>query len=138
MPTMESYLEIFLREAAHVARMVICISRWPVDERFLSRLTKIKNFRLVVGITGNRYPVEKVPVRKHMETLSLARDLGIEALPICHPYIAGVSDFSFLPELYALGYRQYSVRGLLPDPHMEKWMPAASLPYYQKHRNRKK
>jgi len=91
----------------------------------------ISQLFLVVGITGNHPPIEQVPVRKHLETLALAREYGVRALPISHPYIAGVSDLSFLSELRDLGYNEISVKGLrYCHTRMSSWMPESSQKYY--------
>ncbi|MBU1721535.1 hypothetical protein KKG38_02015 [Patescibacteria group bacterium] len=85
---------------------------------------------MVVGISGNG-DVEGVSVQQHLKTLELAREYGVRALPIAHPYIAGVSDLSFLPELRRLGYDEISVKGLrYCDARMRSWMPEASRQLY--------
>lgn len=82
-----------------LAKIVTCVTKWPIERETMVRLSRVPNFMMVVAITGNHPPVEKIPVRKHLETLALAKELGVQALPISHPYIAGLSNLSFLPEL---------------------------------------
>jgi hypothetical protein len=51
---------------------------------------------------------------------------------MCHPYISGVSDLSFLPELKGLGYDEICVKGLRYNPDtMGEWMPDSSKPLYE-------
>ena len=93
-------------------------------------LAEYPNFFLVVGITGNG-SIEKIKVEKHLQTLEWAKEFGVWALPISHPYIAGVSDLSFLPELKAMGYDEFDVKGLrYCDSQMGSWMPEDSKRYY--------
>lgn len=128
---LERYLWHFLETVSPIAKLVTCVTKWPVNQRVMRRLAQILNFRLVVGITGNHPPIEKVTVAKHLDTLSLAKEEGVIALPISHPYIGGVSDLSFLPELYNLGYREFDVKGLrYCDAQMKKWMPNNSRKWY--------
>jgi hypothetical protein len=52
-------------------------------------------------------------------------------LPISHPYIAGVSDLGFLPELKRLGYDHFDVKGLrYCESNMGSWMPKTSKVHY--------
>jgi len=78
----------------------------------MRKLARVENFRLVVGITGNHPPIERISVRQHLDTLRLAKEEGVPTLPISHPYISGISDLSFLPELKKLGYDEFDVKGL--------------------------
>jgi len=130
-PTLDRYLWHFLETVSPIAKLVTCVTKWPVNRSVMKRLAQIPNFRLVVGITGNHPPIEKVTVAKHLETLSLAKEEGVPTLPISHPYIAGVSDLSFLPDLYKLGYREFDVKGLrYCDAQMKGWMPDKSRKWY--------
>lgn len=130
-PKLERYLWHFLERVSPLAKVVTCVTKWPINRGTMKRLARVPNFMLVVAITGNHPPIENVPVRKHLETLALAKELGVPALPISHPYIAGVSDLSFLSELKKLGYDEFDVKGFrYCDAQMRLWMPEASRHYY--------
>lgn len=130
-PKLDRFLWYFLERVSPIAKLVTCVTKWPVSRKTMRRLAEIHNFFLVVAITGNEPPVERVPMRKHLETLSLAKEEGVPALPISHPYIAGVSDLWFLPELYAMGYREFDVKGFrYCDAQMRPWIPESSRQYY--------
>ncbi len=127
----DKYLRHFLDQVSPVAKLVTLVSKWPVSRRQMARLAQYPNLFLVVGITGNKPSVEKVPVKKHLETLALAREYGVRALPISHPYIAGVSDLSFLSKLHTIGYSEISVKGLrYCHSRMSSWMPESSQRFY--------
>lgn len=129
-PLLDRWREEWLAKVAPMAKLVTCVSKWPINRATMARLVEIPNFLLVVGITGNE-AIEKVPMRKHLETLALAKELGVKALPISHPYVAGVSDLSFLPDLKKLGYEYFDVKGLrYCDANMGSWMPQASKAHY--------
>jgi len=130
-PKLDKWLWHFLDQVSPLAKAVTCCSKWPVSSQQMRRLAQYPNFFLVVGISGNESPIEQVSVQKHLETLALAREYGVRALPIAHPYIAGVSDLGFLPELRQLGYNEISVKGLrYCDAQMRSWMPESSRQYY--------
>jgi len=131
-PKLDKFLWDFLEKASEVGKLVTCVTKWPISKATMERLAEMQNFFLVLGITGNQPPIEKVPVKKHLETLALAKELGVKTLPISHPYIAGVSDLSFLEELKNLGYDYFDVKGLrYCDAQMGNWMPEASKIHYQ-------
>lgn len=130
-PKLERYLWHFVEKVSPLAKVVTCVTKWPIDRQTMKRLSQVPNFMLVVAITGNAPPIERVPVRRHLETLRLAKEEGVPALPISHPYIAGVSDLWFLPELYEMGYREFDVKGFrYCDAQMGSWLPEASRQYY--------
>lgn len=130
-PRIDRWLQLFLEKVSPVAKVVTCVSKWPLSREQMEMVSQYPNFFLVVGITGNHFPVEKVTVRQHLETLALAKEYGVRALPISHPYIAGVSDLSFLSELRDLGYNEISVKGLrYCHFRMSSWMPESSQQYY--------
>lgn len=132
-PLLDKYLWHFLEHAASVAKLVTCVTKWPIKRGVMERLSRIPNFHLVVTITGNE-SIEKVSIRKHLTVLALAKECGVPTLPICHPYISGVSDLSFLPELRELGYEHFDVKGLrYCDAQMAGWMPEASRHWYVGH-----
>jgi hypothetical protein len=130
-PELDKYLWQFLERVSPLAKVVTCVSKWPVTRETMVRLARVPNFMLVVTITGNHPPIERVSVRKHLETLALAKEMGVTALPISHPYIAGVSDLSFLPELKALGYDEFDVKGFrYCDARMRSWLPEQARRHY--------
>lgn len=130
-PKLEGHLWQFIEKVSPIVKVVTCVTKWPISRETMKRLARVPNFMLVVAITGNHAPIEKVSVRKHLETLALARELGVPALPISHPYIAGVSDLSFLSKLKSLGYDEFDVKGFrYCDAQMRSWMPEASRVHY--------
>lgn len=130
-PKLDSYLFHFLERVSPLAKAVICVSKWPVSRETMKRLADVPNFMLNVSITGNGGGVEKVSVRQHLRTLALAKELGVKAHPISHPYIAGVSDLSFLPALKKFGYDEFDVKGFrYCDAQMRSWMPEESRRHY--------
>lgn len=129
-PIIERYLWQWLENATPHAKLTTCVTKWRITPRVMQKLAEYPNFRLVVSINGNG-SIEKVSTKFHLETLALAKQYGVKALPICHPYIAGVSDLSFLNELVDLGYEFFDVKGLrYCDNSMGDWMPEASKHYY--------
>lgn len=130
-PKLDKWLWHFLEKVSPLVKLVACVSKWPVSKETMRRLARVPNFRLVVTVTGNHSPIERVSVRKHIETLELAKEMGVKALPISHPYITGVSDLSFLPELKKLGYDEFDIKGFrYCDARMRSWMPEESKRHY--------
>lgn len=135
-PKLDKYLWHFIEKTAPLAKAVTAVTKWPLTERQLEKLSHYENFFLVVGITGNNPPIEKFSVPKHLQTLRRAKELKIQALPIIHPYIAGVSDLSFLPKLKEIGYDYISVKGLrYCHDRMSPWLPPASQNLYRHREN---
>lgn len=129
-PRIDRWLWEWLDNAAAVAKLTTCVTKWGINRRVMAKLAQYPNFFLVLGITGN-FSIERTPLKSHLNTLALAKEYGVPCLPISHPYIAGVSDLSFLPEVKALGYDYFDVKGLrYCDANMGKWMPAESKQYY--------
>lgn len=130
-PALDRWLWHWLENASRVAKLTTCVSKWPASREVLTRLATYPNFRLVVTITGLEAPIERVSVRKHLETLRACKEIGLPALPIIHPYIAGLSDLSFLPELARMGYSEIDVKGFrYCDAQMRSWMPEHSRRWY--------
>lgn len=130
-PKIEKFFWEFIEKTSPLAKLVTAVTKWPLSKSTLKRLATIPNFRLVLAITGNRPPIEKVSVEKHLETLALAQEYGVKTLPISHPYISGVSDLSFLPDLKKLGYQNFDVKGFrYCDSQMGSWMPESSKHFY--------
>jgi len=122
-------LEWFLSEVAPIAKAVACVTKFPVSREMMKRLATIPHFQLNVSITGLD-GIEKTTTRSRLRTLALAREYGVNAFPTIHPYIAGMSNLSFLVELRALGYRYVDVKGLRYDTSMAHWMPEVSRKFY--------
>ncbi len=130
-PKLENWLRLFLEKVSPVAKIVTCVTKWPLTRPQMELVSRYPNFFLVVGITGNHPPIERVSVMEHLHTLALAKEYGVRVLPICHPYIAGVSDLSFLTELRALGWYEISVKGFrYCHTRMSSWLPKSSQKYY--------
>lgn len=130
-PLLEEYFDHFVKQVSPIAKLVTAVTKWPLSEKTVKKLAKIPNFALVVSITGNNN-IEKIHSDKHLKTLELCKKHGVKALPICHPYISGVSDLSFLAKLKELGYDFMDVKGFrYCHKNMSDWMPKESLEYYQ-------
>ena len=130
-PRFDKYREYFFEKASPLAKLVTCVTKWPLKRETLKRLSAVENFALVLGITGNKKPIEAISVEQHLETLRLAKEEGVDVLPISHPYISGVSDLWFLGEIKNLGYDYFDVKGFrYCDRVMKEWMPAASRNLY--------
>lgn len=130
-PKIDKYLWEWVEKASPFAKLLTCVSKWPISRKTMEKLSSIPNFYLVLGITGNG-GLERVSMSKHLETLSLAKEYEVPCLPIAHPYIAGVSDLWFLPEIKNLGYEFFDVKGLrYCASNMAKWMPESSKHWYE-------
>ena len=130
-PLIEKYLWEWLDRASEVAKLTTCVTKWPISKEVMKRLAQYPNFFLVLGVTGN-WAIEKVSLEKHLRTIDYAHECGVRILPISHPYIAGVSDLSFLPEIKRRGCNHFDVKGLrYCAQNMESWMPETSRVYYQ-------
>lgn len=132
-PVLAPFLTHFLEQGARFAKLITLVSKWPLSEASAEWLSQFPSLYLVVSITGNPFPIERVSVKKHLETLRLCRQYGIKALPLIHPYIAGVSDLSFLPALAGLGYTEVGVKGFRYDHGMAHWLPESSRQHYVAH-----
>lgn len=121
-PRYRRELDHFLTNIAPEAKLATCVTKWNVPDSLLDKLSLIPNFRLIVSITGLD-EIEGTSTEDRLSVLRRAKEKGIPAYPIIHPYIAGMSDLSFLPELKSMGYEQVDVKGLRYDPSMNAWMP---------------
>ncbi len=129
-PRIDRYLWEWLERASEVAKLTTCVTKWPISKEIMKKLAQQPNFFLVVGITGN-WAIEKVSLQKHLRTLQYAKEYGVKTLPISHPYITGVSNLDFLPELKKLGYDYFDIKGLrYCSKNMSAWMPESSKPLY--------
>jgi hypothetical protein len=131
MPSLRPFFWQWVEKLKDRAKILTVVTKWPIPKNFMRQLGEIPNLFLVVSITGNPPPVEKIPVKVHLRSLALAKECGVRCLPVCHPYIPGVSDLSFLPELKKLGYSHVSVKGLRYSPSMGNWMPERSKSFYE-------
>lgn len=130
-PKYNKELEWFLEKVSPEAKMVTCVTKWNPSERVLDRLAEVPNFRLVVSITGLD-SIERTKTGQRLALLEAAKKKGILAFPVVHPYIAGMSDLSFLPRLKKLGYNEVDFKGLRYNHEtMSSWMPDSSKAYYE-------
>lgn len=130
-PKYKQELDFFLEKVAPLAKLVTCVTKFNPDDQILDRLAKIPNFRLIVSITGLD-ELELTKTKDRLDLLKRAKAKGIKAFPIIHPYIAGLSDLSFLSELKKLGYTQIDVKGLrYNEDTMSSWMPVSVKKYYE-------
>jgi len=130
-PRIDRYLWEWLDRASEHAKIVTCVSKWGISREVMKRLATYPSFFLVLGVTGN-FSIEKVPLKTHLRTLEMAKEFWVPCLPISHPYISGVSDLSFLPQIKNMGYDYFDVKGLrYCSANMSSWMPDTSKPYYQ-------
>lgn len=129
-PKYRPELDWFLEQVAPIAKAVACVTKFPVPEDVIRRLAEIPHFQLNVSITGLE-TIERTTTKSRLRTLALAREYGVSAFPTIHPYIAGMTDLSFLPELKAVGYDSVDVKGLRYDSSMDSWMLEASKQFYK-------
>lgn len=132
MPQLRPYFWHWVEQLSDRVKCLTVVTKWPLKSSFVKELAKVKNLLIVVTITGNSPPVEKVSAGSHLVTLALLKEAGVPALPMCHPYIAGVSDLSFLPKLKELGYDRISIKGLRYNPlTMQDIIPPEYRHYYE-------
>lgn len=130
-PKYRKELEFFLEKVAPIAKIITCVTKFNPPNEILDRLAEFSNFRLVVSITGLD-GLEKTKTSDRLNLLERAKQKDIRAFPIIHPYIADLSDLSFLPHLKELGYEEIDVKGLRYNPDtMSSWMPDSSKVYYE-------
>ncbi len=130
-PKYKKELDFFLEKVAPIAKLVTCVTKFNPPDTTLERLSEIPNFRLIVSITGLD-SIERTNTGERLNLLERAKHNGVQAFPIIHPYIAGMSDLSFLPRLKELGYNEVDVKGLRYNHEtMSAWMPSHSRGYYK-------
>lgn len=130
-PKYKKELEWFLERVAPQAKIVTCVTKWNPSEQVLDRLAQIPNFRLVVSITGLD-SIERTKTGQRLALLEAAKRKGILAFPVVHPYIAGMSDLSFLSRLKEIGYEDVDIKGLrYSHENMSPWMPESSRQLYE-------
>jgi DNA repair photolyase len=130
-PKYRKELDYFLANVPKIAKLVTCVTKLNPDDALLERLSKITNFRLVVSITGLD-KIEKTTTKSRLDLLRRAKQFGIKAFPLVHPYIAGLSDLSFLKDLKEMGYDHVDVKGLRYNREtMTKWIPEEARGEYE-------
>ena len=126
----KEYLDYFLKNVSKIAKLITCVTKFPIPESTFKELSKYENFRLIVSITGLD-SIERSDTKSRLKNLENAKKYSVKAYPICHPYIAGMSDLSFLSELKKLGYNEIDFKGLRYNhENMKEWMPLNSQKYY--------
>jgi DNA repair photolyase len=131
-PKYEKELNFFLDNVPRIAKIATCVTKFNPSDAVLDKLSKIKNFRLVVSVTGLD-SIENIKTEERLILLERAKKKGIKAFPIIHPYIAGMSDLSFLSRLKEIGYEEIDVKGLRYNhKNMSSWMPQQSQFFYEK------
>ncbi|EKE11070.1 MAG: hypothetical protein ACD_15C00141G0003 [uncultured bacterium] len=129
-PRYKKELDYFLKEVSPIAKLVVCVTKFNLSDSILEKLSHIKNFRLTVSITGLDQ-LENTKTKDRLDLLKRAKQYGIAAFPIIHPYIAEMSNLSFLSELKKIGYNHIDVKGLRYNHEaMKGWMPIESQKYY--------
>ncbi len=129
-PKYKKELDYFLDKVAPVAKLVTCVTKFNPNNETLDKLAEIPNFRLVVSITGLD-SLERTKTVDRLNLLKRAKEKGIQAFPVIHPYIEGMSDLSFLPVIKELGYDEIDIKGLRYNHEtMSSWMPELSQQYY--------
>lgn len=130
-PKYKKELDFFLEKVPSIAKLVTCVTKFNPPESVLNRLAEIPNFRLAVSVTGLD-SIERTKTEERLNLLERAKEKGIKAFPIIHPYIAGMSDLSFLSRLKEMGYDEVDVKGLRYNhENMANWMPASSQNFYE-------
>ena len=115
-------LSFFLERVPNLAKSVVCVTKFPVTRKQMLILSSIPNFLLNVSITGLDM-LEKTSTENRLKTLSLAKEYGVKAFPVIHPYIHGMTNLYFLKELKKLGYEEVDIKGFRYDPSMSSFLP---------------
>ena len=123
-------LDYFLCTFNKVAKIMTCVTKMPVPEKLMEKLSSYRNFRLIVSITGLEQ-LEKTTTKSRLKTLELAKKYKVEAFPLCHPYIACMTDLGFLSALKALGYNEIDIKGLRYNPRFNEWLPENAVHLYE-------
>jgi len=131
MPSLLPYFWHWVEQVSPMAKLITVVTKWPLNKTFAQKLADIPNLFLVITITGNKPPVEKISPEVHLRSLAIAKEAGIKCLPMVHPYISGVSDLSFLGKIAYLGFNKVCFKGLRYNPKtMGDWMPLDSQTLY--------
>lgn len=115
-------------------RKLVLVTKWAVGKRELKVLQGQKKVVLVVSVTGLEM-LERTTTADRLRSLEAALEMGIDTLPLIHPYIHGLSDLTFLPKLKELGLKEVSVKGFrYNDRWMGRWgrklIPEESMAVY--------
>ena len=130
-PKYQEALQHFLDTVPQVAKLAVFVTKWNPSDKVLNQLAEIPNARLTVSITGLD-ELERTKTAHRLSVLRRAKERNIQTFPIVHPYIAGMTDLSFLPVLRDMGYDVIDVKGLRYNPQtMNRWMPEAAQRFYQ-------
>lgn len=121
-PKYRNELSFFLERVPNLAKSVVCVTKFPVTRRQMLFLSNIPNFLLNVSITGLDM-LEKTSTENRLKTLYLAKEYGVKAFPVIHPYIHGMTDLSFLGKLKRMGYKEVDIKGFRYDPAMSSFLP---------------
>jgi len=110
----------YMVELAHSSRMrkLVLVTKWSMSKKQLDVFQGQQKAVLVVSITGLDM-LEKTTTTERLKVIEAALSLGIDIIPLIHPYIHGLSNLSFLPELAALGIKEVSVKGFR---YNDQWM----------------
>ena len=98
LPQYKEYLQYFLQNVAPIAKVVSLITKFPIKRDVMKQLAKIENFQLYVSTTGLD-SIEATTTSSRLKTLALAKEYGVKALPVVHPYISKMTDLAFLSDL---------------------------------------
>lgn len=130
-PKYSRELDYFLEKVSPIAKLVVCVTKFNISDEMLRRLGRIPNFRLTVSITGLDQ-LEGTKTKDRLDLLFRAKKFGVKAFPIVHPYIAGMSDLSFLPKLKKMGYNFIDFKGFrYNEKNMKNWLAADSEKFYR-------
>ena len=111
---------IYLSKNMNMKKLVL-VTKWPISKERLKLLTENKKILLVISITGLDM-LENVTTKQKLNVLDNAYKLGIDVLPIIHPYIHSVSDISFLSDIKKIGIKNIAYKGLrYNDEFMGSW-----------------
>ena len=130
LPYYRDHLNWFLDNVPQVAKVVSMITKFPIDRKLMEKLASVPNFQLFVSTTGLDN-IEATTTRSRLKTLALAKEYGVRALPVVHPYISGMTNLSFLTNLKKIGYDEVSLKGLRYDSSMKYWMPSNVSKLYE-------
>ena len=130
LPYYRDHLNWFLDNVPQVAKVVSMITKFPIDRKMMEKLASVSNFQLFVSTTGLD-SIEATTTKSRLKTLALAKEYGVRALPVVHPYISGMTDLSFLADLKKIGYDEVSLKGLRYDSSMKDWMPSNVSKLYE-------
>jgi len=128
-PKYSEQLDYFLEKIAPKAKLAVCVTKFPVREKMMEKLSKIPNFRLTVSLTGLDMIENKIlktsesATVERLETLRLAKEYWVLAFPLIHPYISGMSNLNFLYELKNMWYDSVDVKWFRYDNSMNSWLP---------------